>query len=341
MKMDEFFKNWQKICIFLTRRCNLRCRGCNVINYNSGYELSTDEWKEAFEILKKYNVGFVVLFGGEPTLREDLDELIRSLNNLHLPHTIITNSIRMMKDERYFEKIMNANPFGISCSVNELDVKNTKYGDEVKTSYGMKLLKKLKNYKYDGDLVANMAITHTNLSNLPEMVNYFSQNNIWSILTFIHLSSPHQSTYWWYRGCLNEDNKELVVREDDREKLEEVADYFLKNYDNLLLHNSKKYFEMWKTPLPIKQNWKCKYWVCPAINPDGNLMACIDRPLSSPFSIFDLDNEERVEELKESFTSSIKYCPGCFWDHMWECNLYAERGEVEYGKHKFSHYKTI
>lgn len=327
------FKNWQKLCVFLTRRCNLRCRGCNVINYNSAYELTTQEWKRVFDIAKKYKVGFIVLFGGEPTLRDDLPELVKYLNKIKMPHTIITNGIRLLNDKDFYEKLLKANPYGISCSVNTLKIKKD-FSDNIKSNIGTKLLLKLKQDGYKGDLVANVAITRENLKELPKMAQFFTEKNIWLILTFIHLCSPYQSMYWWYRGPIDKYNKSMIFRKEDKKDLSKIANWFIKNYENLKLHNSKEYFYQWPT-LGITQNWKCSEWVSPQVNPDGSLMACVDRPLSKPFSIFDFPKKEK--EIYENFKETIKNCPGCFWDHMWDCHLYVRLNKVEYGKKKFQH----
>ncbi len=332
--MMKEFENWQKVCIFLTRQCQLKCRGCNVVNYQSAYEMTTQEWYSAFDILKSYNVGFVVLFGGEPTLRNDLPELVKYLNELDLPHTVITNSVRLNNDHKYYEALMEAKPYGISVSINipESD-EEFDFHDDLKSQEGWKLLSKLKEDGYNGDLVANMAVTRTNMKKLPEMVELFTWMDVWSILSFIHLCPPHEAMYWWYRGPVNEENKELIFTDADRSALKEVSMFFVDNYDKLKLHNSLEYFIMWST-LGIDQDWHCKYWVCPAINPDGSLMACIDRPLTRPISIFDLPEKEK--ELMESFHIVIDNCR-CFWDHMYETNMYAEKNMVEEAKARFAH----
>lgn len=326
------FKSWQKVCAFLTRRCQLRCRGCNVVNFQSAYEMNLEEWKRAIDILKYYKIGFFVGFGGEPTLRNDLPQIIEYLNKVNLPHTIITNSIRMLSDSSYYDKILNSRPFGISCSVNSLE-EVMSWDDEKKTSAGIGLLKKLEK-DYDGDLVANIAVTAKNLNDLPKIVKHFSGRNIWSILSFFHVSPKNLSSYYWYRGPISDDNRSLVLTEKDAQKLKEIGNYFIENYDNLLLHNSRKYFEIWRTDLPIKQNWHCHSWACPAINSDGRLMACIDRPLTKPFTIFDLPGKE--SEIIENFYETIEGC-SCGWDHMLETNWYAEENLVEEGKEIFKH----
>jgi len=328
------FDKWQKTCVFLTRRCNLRCRGCNVINFQSAYEMTTEQWKEAFDIMKDYKVGFVVLFGGEPTLRDDLPKLVRYLNEIDMPHTIITNGVRLMKDEKFYKELLDAKPFGISASVNHIIPIDVKFGDQKKSNVGHDLLLKLTKDASDMDLVANMAVTRENIRALPEMVKYFTNLGIWSILSFFHVCSQREAMYWWYRGPVDEDNKDLVFKVGDGWMVSRIAGWFIEHYDELKLHNGKDYFKDWST-IGIKQNWHCSEWACPAVNPDGSLMACIDRPLSKPFSIFDIPLYPG--QIYQNFKEVISTCPGCAWDHMLETNKYALENKAELGKKKFSH----
>lgn len=59
-------------------KCNQKCRFCYASgqSYAGVRELSCDEWKAAIDKLRAANVPMLTFTGGEPTLREDLCELI-------------------------------------------------------------------------------------------------------------------------------------------------------------------------------------------------------------------------------------------------------------------------
>jgi len=336
-KIDrKAFPYWQKSCLMQTRKCNITCRGCGVIAKQCQYEMTTDEWKTALDIQKAYGVGFVVWFGGEPTLREDLPELIKYCNKIDLSHTIITNSIRMLKDEVYYNRIIDAKPFGISASFNGISHGKAKHGDELKSEYGYQLIQKVRKDLPKCDCVANMAVTRDNINRLPEIVQWLTDNRIWVIMTFIHLSEPHASSYWWYRGPSDSHNIKLKLTEKDLPAIRKTRDWFKEHYDELLLHNSKSYFDYWDN-LCLTQDWKCHSFTNPNINPDGMMMACIDRPLDIPISILDLPGREK--EFMESFNRTIKSCRGGMWDHMFETNMYAKQGRANEAKDIFAHRK--
>jgi len=58
--------------------CNQKCLHCYAANqmYAETSELTTEEWKDVIDILKKNYVAQITFTGGEPTLRKDLVELV-------------------------------------------------------------------------------------------------------------------------------------------------------------------------------------------------------------------------------------------------------------------------
>lgn len=298
---------WKKVDLFLTRRCNLKCRGCNVINFRSSYEMSTKECKKAFDILKGMGTEFIAMLGGEPTLRDDLPDLVEYLNALKMNYVVATNGIRLLKDDHFYRQLIGVRPASICTSVNTLNT-TTKFHDHIKSDIGYELLMKLMREYPEGNPTASVLIMRENINQLPDIVSHLSEQGIRSILGFYHAGSPGEGMYWWFRGPINEDNQNLILREDNKEELEEVSRWFIANYDKLKLINNKTFFDGWST-VGIKQNGHCTKWVCPAINPDGSVMACIDRPLIKPFSIFDLPN--KYSEMEENFKLVSSTCPGC------------------------------
>jgi len=60
----------------VTYRCNLRCQKCYVGDRRINEELSSREWLKVYEILWNLGIPQVVFTGGEPTLRDDIVELV-------------------------------------------------------------------------------------------------------------------------------------------------------------------------------------------------------------------------------------------------------------------------
>lgn len=86
-------------CVLLeiTSRCNLRCRFCFANGGTLAQEPDTETLKaEIADIAKRCNGPFLQLSGGEPTLREDLPELIRYAKQVGCPYVQLnTNGIAL------------------------------------------------------------------------------------------------------------------------------------------------------------------------------------------------------------------------------------------------------
>ncbi len=88
--------------IDLTERCNLRCPVCYTnSNSRSVEDLTYEEITSNLERIKGRKP-IISLLGGEPTLREDLPELIRFMTGRGFLVKLITNGIRF-KDEAYLK----------------------------------------------------------------------------------------------------------------------------------------------------------------------------------------------------------------------------------------------
>jgi pyrroloquinoline quinone biosynthesis protein E len=79
----------------LTYRCPLRCPYCsNALGYAShGNEIDTDTWLRVFQEAEALGVVHLNLTGGEPLLRDDLEQLIERANQLELYTNLITSGI--------------------------------------------------------------------------------------------------------------------------------------------------------------------------------------------------------------------------------------------------------
>ena len=106
----------------LTRRCNNRCLYCYTVwgdqqtgypNYN-GNELTTDEIKQAIiKLQEEFPLEFIGISGGEPTLREDLPEILSFISERGLQAIIITNGT-LLNDQLIKATIHEKNVYQIT-----------------------------------------------------------------------------------------------------------------------------------------------------------------------------------------------------------------------------------
>ncbi len=86
----------------LTYKCPLQCPYCsNPLEFAGGRfknELTTAEWSRVFREARALGVLQLGLSGGEPTLRPDLEELVRCAHELGLYQTLVTSAYRLKTD---------------------------------------------------------------------------------------------------------------------------------------------------------------------------------------------------------------------------------------------------
>ena len=85
----------QKIPIFvsyaITRKCNMSCKYCHQREYGTSEELSTDEAKNLITDLSNNGTSLLMISGGEPLLRKDIDLLVNHAIESGLAVAMSTN----------------------------------------------------------------------------------------------------------------------------------------------------------------------------------------------------------------------------------------------------------
>lgn len=111
----------QTCCVLLevTERCNLNCSFCFA---NSGGDISDPSFetiREWLEHLAEAGKPFIHLSGGEPTVRNDLAEIIRMAKEMGFPYIQLnTNGLRLAKDPEYVKTLKEA---GLSSVFMQFD----------------------------------------------------------------------------------------------------------------------------------------------------------------------------------------------------------------------------
>lgn len=107
IKVSELFKSIQgegnlqgmpSIILRLTG-CNLSCKWCDtqmLINQDKGIEYTDDM---LLKVLESYNCSHIIITGGEPTINENLNELIKIIRDNGYYVTVETNATNIMNLE--------------------------------------------------------------------------------------------------------------------------------------------------------------------------------------------------------------------------------------------------
>ena len=91
----------------LTFRCQNNCLHCYTGGPHETPELTTDQWKRVIDRLHHTGIFLITFTGGEPTLREDLPELLSDSQEKGTVTGLITNG-RRLKDKEYVQKLVDA-----------------------------------------------------------------------------------------------------------------------------------------------------------------------------------------------------------------------------------------
>lgn len=91
----------------VTNRCNLRCPTCFAIAgaVNYVYEPSIKELENAFRAIKNDAGRAVQLTGGEPTVRDDLPEIVKTAKKYFHHVEVNTNAIRLARDKEFLSSL--------------------------------------------------------------------------------------------------------------------------------------------------------------------------------------------------------------------------------------------
>ena len=89
-----------RVDLALTFRCQNDCVHCYAGGPHETSELSTEQWKMVISKLNKIGVFILTFTGGEPTLRDDLPELLLYAQNKGMVTGLISNG-RKLKDQTY------------------------------------------------------------------------------------------------------------------------------------------------------------------------------------------------------------------------------------------------
>ncbi len=107
----------------LTRNCNLHCDHCyrdagpDAGNVES--ELSTEEGIELLDELKKESFMLVIMSGGEPLMRDDLEELVDYASDIGLRPVLGTNAVDVSRER--LESLKKAGLKGAAVSLDSVD----------------------------------------------------------------------------------------------------------------------------------------------------------------------------------------------------------------------------
>ena len=183
----------------LTRKCNYRCRGCNVWREQDIKELSTNEVLSGLDIIRKLGVFDLVFSGGNPLLRDDIGKILERASQ-HFITTVYDNGSMALEK---IDALRKADL--VAISIDSLDPKKNDYLRGVKGAWhqAMEAVERLHN---EG---ISVGVSPT-----------ISQNNLHEILDFTRYFTSKDIPVWYclysYDASTNKNNLFRIGKKDDR-----------------------------------------------------------------------------------------------------------------------------
>jgi len=284
----------------ITRKCNYRCKGCNVWQEQDQKELSTDEIKRGLGILKNLGTVEIVFSGGDPLLRDDAAEIIEYASRFFVTTVYDNGSMAAKK----IEALRNVD--FVAISIDSLDPAKNDYIKGVEGSW-KKAMATVETLHNEGIKVyVSPTISQLNLYEIVDITNYFSQKGI--PLTYC-LYSYDRSVDANQLFRIGKANDEFVIK--DNQAMVKLCDTLIemkKKDTNILMTTA-----LLKTLRDIYAEGKRK-WHCRAlrnflvIDHLGRIAGCHNHNFAG--SVFDLPKEWNSEKFN-SLRKTYRQCTQC------------------------------
>jgi len=313
--------------LLLTRKCNLKCSYCRISgnmeyedrplsypdrNHYFTHERDTEYWIKCIDKLYNHNKDiFLILYGGEIFLRDDVDIIVNHCNDIGVNYTIISscNTAIQPRIEEFFKKVEYVK--GFSASIDPGAHNGDASIDAIlKSQCGFHMLKSLISRNLVKDPVAEITVSSTNIHYLVDTVERLSYNGITSSITYIEPAKNE-----WYDFSSVSDSNLLVQKSHDTyNTIRALVDsnYKIHMKDELLLE-TYKYLPADMMDCGIDEKLHNI-----TIDSDGRLRLClrIRSEILSKIDSMDLLDEEGT--INESVFNLYKLdkrscCEGCIW----------------------------
>ncbi len=310
--LSKFFRKPFMIKFYVTRKCNLRCKMCNVWKHTDYREMSLEQIKISAKKIKELGATHIVITGGEPLLRNDICNIVNIFSNLGFSTRLQTNGILLT--EKKLDNLIKAGLDDITISIDTLDnkkqdkicgIKSMNVSDKAIEKIKMAIKKMPKSM-----VVANIVVSHKNLNELIELIKFLDKLGAWP--TFCPVSLSEDNSNYLFKAKAND----FAFTEKDKEKVEKIYAEILKL--KKIGHNislSSRYLEQ---SLNFIKN-KNKKWKCDAgelyfsIFPQGQFSICDD--IKTEYNILDNNFLEIYKSNNfKKYLKSLKYnCEGCIY----------------------------
>jgi pyrroloquinoline quinone biosynthesis protein E len=266
----------------ITYRCPLHCVFCyNPLNYaEDKKELTTDQWKDVLRQARKMGAAQLGFSGGEPLVRDDLEELIGEAHQLGYYTNLITSGVGLTEER--ISKMKSLGLDHIQLSFQDSTKEMNDFLSSTKTfDLKNRVAKLIK--KYDYPMVLNVVLHRYNLDHIGRIIEMAVEMGV------EYLELANTQYYAW--AHVNRD--QLMPSREQLERAEAVVNEYRAKLGNKLrlLFVVPDYFE--DKPKACMNGWGSVFL---AVAADGSALPC-HAAKTLPGLKFPNVAEEKLEDI--------------------------------------------
>lgn len=288
----------------LTRRCNYRCKSCDVWRGgNLPEELSIDKVRAGLDILHDLGVVEIVLSGGNPLLRKDIGEIIDYASKYFIT-TIYDNGSLAAKNVDILRKA----DF-VAISFDTLDEDRYDYLKGVPGAW-KHAINSIRTLHEEGISVGvSPTISQFNMHEILDFTEHFRERGIPVLYCLYQHDSLAEPMFQ-----IGEKNEELEIT--DREGLAQICSALIekKKKSRGILITKKTLNTLRELYLNDRRTWNCRaLHSFFTIDPAGRVAAChLQEPVGTIFDLPRLWNGEKFKELRRMYNECTKCSYMCY-----------------------------
>ena len=342
-----FKKSPLYVQFYITARCNLACEQCNIIYSDAKHqEMDIDQINKVAENLKKIGVNIVLLIGGEPFIRKDIDKIVKAFTSRNIHIRMQTNGIAT---EKQLKSCVNYGGKDISISLDTLE---SSLQDEINGGFkkswtrAINTISNVSNiFPENSTAFFNSVIMPKNLNQIIKVIKFATKIGWGVSLVPVHVSTPDHTM--GYR-TLDYDNNVTFDKSNESE-IKELIIKLKKIKKDYNLYDSDEYLDdVEKFLLNKPVDWRKKnndmcdspnlYF---AISPSGTLKTCCDYEATKNIFVYgddfpDLYHSGKIQEIVYPITKS---CNGCMYGSYPEITITARYIKAFFERIKYFNYK--
>ena len=337
---------------YVTSRCDLKCKQCTVpedfkkIDLDNRGELNIAEIAIMADRLQQLKVSNILLTGGEPFARKDLEEIVKLLTGKGFSVRVVTNGANLA-DKSRLKQLIDAGIVALQVSFDSLtpDLHDEIAGKEGTWEQAKQTLEYAAAHLKKGMVGAITVVSSLNIHELPDIAKYITSIGAYSIFQPVHLASDEGEAgvlgmSQYSKMSIHNQQDALVVKIYDELLRMKKKGYNILSSDRFL-KDSVAYFTK------KQRQWNCdafKYYL--TICPHGEVLPCMRYEDCGWLERLNILDDTFVEKFKskELHKHADRYrnmCPGCVYSCYREMSYLFHSPPVLYDMINFIMRKKI